>query len=159
MGSVRSPFFGIVVGLCLSVSPLAAQDGPVPDAAASEARAGGDFDTWLAAERDTRGRACDRRAVEALTHRWIVACGDSGLWIARRSMDGVISLVRIDDLGGPVVGLFRREGRVWAEVLRREARDVAAVDDGASSAAFSGDDAAPASPSISETSAISTRSL
>jgi hypothetical protein len=139
MGSARIPFVRIVVGLCVAAAPVSAQDGPAPAEATSEARGANDFETWLAAQRDTSGRACDRRAVEALSQRWIVACGGSGLWIARRSHDGVISLVRIDELGGPVVGLFRREGRIWAEVLRREARDVAAVDESTSHAAFPSD--------------------
>jgi hypothetical protein len=146
MGSVRLPFFGIIVWLCVSVSPARAQDGPALESGARDARAADDFETWLATERDTSGRACERRAVEALSGRWIAACGGSGLWIARRSSDGTIALVRIDDLGGPVVGLFRRDGRVWAEVLRREARDVGAVDDDASLAAFPSDEPAPVPP-------------
>ncbi|HEX6272974.1 MAG TPA: hypothetical protein VFZ53_08040 [Polyangiaceae bacterium] len=149
MGSVRAALAAIVLGSWLSAAPAWAQDGPAPEAAASEVRTVDDFETWLAAQRDTRGRACDRRAVEALSHRWFVACGDSGLWLARRSLDGVVSLVRIDDLGGPVVGLFRREGRVWAEVMRREARDVGAVDENSSHAAFPSD-AATRAPSSSE---------
>ena len=102
-----------------------------------------EFETWLAVQRDSRGRACNRRAVETLGNRWIVACGESGLWTARRNPGGPIVLASVEDLGGPVVALFRREGRVWAEVVRREARDVAAVDENASQAAFPNLDEAP----------------
>src|SRR5262245_58072800 len=62
-----------------------------------------DFEAWLSAQRDASGRTCNRRAVSALGDRWIVACGESGLWIARRNPGGGIVLVRTDDLGGPVV--------------------------------------------------------
>jgi hypothetical protein len=140
MGHDRFSFVGVFVAVGLSLAQARAQDGPAPEAKTSAAAK--EFDAWLGTQRDTSGRACNRLAVDDLGDRWVAACGESGLWVARRNPDGAITLVRVDDLGGPVVGLFRREGRVWAEVLRREARDVAAVDENASQAAF---------PSVDET--------
>jgi hypothetical protein len=121
--------------------PAPPQSGQGWDAASPSTPAASDeFETWLATKRDASGRTCNRRAVEALGDRWIVACGESGLWFVRRNSAGVIELVRVDDLGGTVVRFFRRDGRVWAEVMRREARDVAAVDENASHASFPGAD-------------------
>src|SRR6187397_769893 len=106
MGSVRSPFVAVVAALWLWASPAPAEDGPDTRAPARDVSA--DFEAWLAEQRDPSGRACDRRAVDALRDRWVIACGGSGLWIARRSPSGALELASIDDLGGPVVGLFRR---------------------------------------------------
>ena len=135
MGHARFSFVGVFVAVGLSLAQARAQDGPAPEAQTSATAK--ELDAWLSTHRDKSGRTCNRRAVNDLGDRWVVACGESGLWIARRNPDGAIVLVRSDDLGGPVVGLFRREGRVWAEVLRREARDVAAVDENASSGSVS----------------------
>ncbi|HEX6766193.1 MAG TPA: hypothetical protein VF103_11960, partial [Polyangiaceae bacterium] len=137
MGSVRSiPRGGLFATVLFHALSVTAQHGP--DTPPNEPTRGeetsptalsrtNEFEAWLAAQRDASGRTCNRRAVSALGERWVVACGESGVWLVRRDPDGRIVLVRTDDLGGPVVGLFQREGRVWAEVLRREARDVAAV--------------------------------
>jgi hypothetical protein len=154
MGSARStPLLGLFAALSLHVLPLRAQHGPAastppPAGSATPPELGrtNELEAWLSEQRDASGRSCNRRAVSALADRWVIACGESGLWIARRNSDGLIVLVRTDDLGGPVVGLFQREGRVWAEVIRREARDVAAVDENASHAAFPSDDPAPSPP-------------
>lgn len=145
----------VLVVLVLLALPVGAQQpgftaptstAPAPPVPVATAAPADEFETWLAVQRDARGRGCNRRAVEALGNRWLVACGESGLWTARRNPGGAIVLVATEDLGGPVVGLFRREGRVWAEVLRREARDVAAVDESASQAAFPSDDLASRPP-------------
>src|SRR5688572_21682998 len=56
-------------------APIAPTPTPPPTAAPAD-----EFETWLAVQRDSRGRACSRRAVETLGNRWIVACGESGLW-------------------------------------------------------------------------------
>ena len=98
-----------------------------------------EFDEWLAEQRDGAGRPCDRRAVQVTGERSVIACGESGLWLARRNPDGGYELVRTDDLGGPVVGLFRRDDRIWAEIARREARDVHPAGESTSSAALPGE--------------------
>jgi hypothetical protein len=156
MGRARStPLFALFAALLVRALPVGAQDGPAhptavpsPDEASAPAALSrtNEFEAWLSAQRDAIGRSCNRRAVSALGERWVVACGETGVWIARRDSDGRIVLVRTDDLGGPVVGLFQREGRVWAEVMRREARDVAAVDENASHAAFPSGDSEPSRP-------------
>jgi hypothetical protein len=136
MGSVRSTWsVGGFAALLFHAVPTAAQIGEGWDQKASTPPAD-ELETWLAAQRDASGRACNRRDVDALGNRWVIACGETGLWVARRNSAGAIELTRTDDLGGPVVRLFRREGRVWAEVLRHEARDVAPVDENSSHAAF-----------------------
>jgi hypothetical protein len=128
-----------------TVAPVPAAPAPSAQAPTPTAAPVDEFESWLAVQRDARGRACNRRAVEALGNRWVVAFGESGLWTARRNPGGPIVLVSVEELGGPVVALFRREGRVWAEVLRREARDVAPVDENASQAAFPNLDDSPRS--------------
>lgn len=141
---MRPPFVFVVAAFLLWAFPVVAEDGPDTRSPARDAAP--DFESWLAEQRDGRGRACDRRAVDALRDRWVVACGGSGLWMVRKNPSGALEIASFDDLGGPVVGLFRREGRVWAEVLRREARDVAGVDGDASHAAFPSDAKALATP-------------
>jgi hypothetical protein len=135
MGNARSTWlFGGFAALLFHAVPTQAQQGEGWSTTAA-APSADEFETWLAAARDASGRACNRRDVDALGDRWVVACGEAGLWLVRRNSSGAIELTRTDDLGGPVVRLFRREGRVWAEVMRREARDGAPVDENASQSA------------------------
>jgi hypothetical protein len=96
--------------------PAAAEPGP-PDAP-------GGLETWLEAQRDTLGRRCDRRAAEVDAHRTLIACGQSGLWVVERAASGTYTLAAVQDLGGDVVGLFVRDGRIWAEVAELKARPV-----------------------------------
>jgi hypothetical protein len=134
MGSVRlAPVVAFIAAFVFHA--LAARGQP----AQGSSEPFSEFDVWLAEQRDGAGRACDRRAVEITGDRSVVACGESGLWIARRNPAGGYELVRTDDLGGPVVGLFRRDDRIWAEIARREARDVHPVGESASSATFPGE--------------------
>jgi hypothetical protein len=83
-----------------------------------------ELETFLASQRDLLGRACDRRATEVDGERHLVACGNAGLWTIRRDASGGFVVARIEDLGGPVTGLFVRGGKVWAEIVRSEARPV-----------------------------------
>jgi hypothetical protein len=134
MGSVRlAPvvaFIAVFVFHAFAASGQPAQDANEPFS---------EFEMWLAEQRDGAGRACDRRAVQVAGDHSVVACGESGLWIARRNPAGGYQLVRTDDLGGPVVGLFKRDDRIWAEIARREARDVHPAGESTSSAAFPGE--------------------
>jgi hypothetical protein len=79
---------------------------------------------WLATQRDASGRRCDRRATQEEADRIAVACGDSGLWIVRRDPTQKFTLTETKELGGQVVGLFVRDGKLWVEILRLEARPV-----------------------------------
>ncbi len=81
------------------------------------------FDAWLPAQRDTLGRACNRRTLVEGT-RIVVACGAAGVWIVEPQPDGGFALLDTQDLGGDVIGLFERDGMVWAEIARLEARPV-----------------------------------
>jgi hypothetical protein len=110
---------GLATGAALALSfaaPAAAQ-GPPADAASP-------FDAWLDTQKDALARRCDRRATQVDGERTLVACGASGLWVVERAATGAYAVVAVQDLGGDVVGLFAREGRVWAEVARLEARPV-----------------------------------
>jgi hypothetical protein len=60
--------------------------------------------------------------VRELGGRIVVACGDAGLWTLERDASGGLRLVATEDLGGEVVGLFEREGHIWVEIERLEAR-------------------------------------
>jgi len=62
--------------------------------------------------------------VEVEGSRAFVACGESGLWVVQANADGGFTLLGVEDMGGPVAGLFTRGGRVWAEIHRVEARPV-----------------------------------
>jgi hypothetical protein len=84
-----------------------------------------ELETWLSTQHDAAGRSCDRRAIETAGEQHVIACGDAGLWTVRRDATRGFVLVRTDDLGGPVTGLFVRGGKVWAEIVRSEARPVA----------------------------------
>lgn len=106
---------GVAVSLFLA-APAAAQPPP--------ADAPGGLEVWLESQRDALGRRCDRRASEVDGDRTLVACGGAGLWIVQRAETGTFVLVAVQDLGGDVVGLFARDGRIWAEVARLEARPV-----------------------------------
>jgi hypothetical protein len=104
-------------GVALSAaSPAAAQPAPA-DAPVT-------LEVWLEGQRDVLGRRCDRRAAELDVDRTLVACGGSGLWIVQRAATGAYTLAAVQDLGGDVVGLFVRDGRIWAEVAHLEARPV-----------------------------------
>jgi len=84
-----------------------------------------DLEAWLGAQHDGRGRVCERHTVQVMDSDYAVACGSAGLWIVRRDPSrGGFVLARVDDLDGPVVGLFFGGGRLWAEVQRTEARPV-----------------------------------
>jgi hypothetical protein len=115
-------------------SPAAAQPPP--------ADAAGSIEAWLEGQRDTLGRRCDRRAAELDVNRTLIACGSAGLWVVERSPDGSFVLAAVQDLGGDVVGLFARDGRIWAEVARLEARPVLRAT--GSTGSFPGPAAAPA---------------
>jgi len=105
-----------------------------------------ELDLWLATQRDPLGRSCEKLAVESVDDRFAIACGSAGLWIARRDAAGGLVLLRTDDFGGPVVGLFVREGNVWAELVRTEARPVSLGPDVGSSRSFPVD--TPAAPPV-----------
>lgn len=106
--------------------PCAALAQPVkpqeaPKVAAAEPKR---IDQWLASQRDTLGRACDPRGALSEGDRTVVACGAGGLWVVRTDAQGQFTLLATQDLGGDVVGLFQRDGRVWAEIAKLEARPV-----------------------------------
>jgi hypothetical protein len=101
----------------LSFAPPVAADPQPTDASAT-------FEQWLEAQRDSLGRRCDARAAELDVNRTVIACGSAGLWVVERSADGSLVVAAVQDLGGDVVGLFTREGRIWAEVAHLEARPV-----------------------------------
>ena len=133
----RTPWWLAVViacGAALTGHPAHAQGGvppdragvfPAPSSAPPEgATTRSQLDTWLATQHDSLGRSCEKLAVENVDDRFAIACGSAGLWVARRDAAGGLMLLRIDDFGGPVVGLFVRDGNVWAELVRTEARPV-----------------------------------
>lgn len=95
-----------------------------------------ELDAWLATQHDALGRPCEKLAVENVDDRFAIACGSAGLWVARRDAAGGLVLLRTDDFGGPVVGLFVREGNVWAELVRTEARPVSLGPDVGNSRSF-----------------------
>jgi hypothetical protein len=105
-------------GAALAVAGPAAAQGPPPDPPP------GEFEVWLDGQRDPLGRPCDRRGAELDVDRTLIACGGAGLWVVQRTATGAFTLAAVQDLGGDVVGLFKRDGRVWAVVARLEARPV-----------------------------------
>jgi len=113
-------------------STPAAPPSPPPEHAPPKA----ELDTWLATQHDALGRSCEKLAVESVDDRFAIACGSAGLWVARRDAAGGLVLLRTDDFGGPVVGLFVREGNVWAELVRTEARPVSLGPDVGNSRSF-----------------------
>lgn len=60
----------------------------------------------------------------ALEHggRVYVACGQAGVWVVERDMEGAERLVAIQPSEGSVVGVFERGGRVWVELQVSSAR-------------------------------------
>jgi hypothetical protein len=94
------------------------------------------LEAWLATQHDSLGRSCEKLGVESVDDRFAIACGSAGLWVARRDAAGGFVLLRTDDFGGPVVGLFVRDGNVWAELVRTEARPVSLGPDAGSSRSF-----------------------
>jgi hypothetical protein len=76
-----------------------------------------------------------------------VACGEAGLWIVHGNPVRGFVLLRAEDLGGPVVGVFYAEDRLWAEVERREARPIHLTAEDKSAGAFPVEEAEPATPS------------
>ncbi len=110
-----------MLAVVLSTEPARAEP---PVAPAPPAPAPSELDAFLATQRDLLGRGCDRRATEVEGDRQLVACGNAGLWTIRREASGGFVVARIEDLGGPVTGLFVRGGKIWAEIVRSEARPV-----------------------------------
>lgn len=112
----------------LGVSPVFAQGAPVEPltGSAGSAAPAPELETWLAARRDGRGRACERHAVETHGRTIYVACGESGVWLVRPTPSG-FEWLGAEDLGGVVTGFFVHDGRVWAEIRKTEARPIAAV--------------------------------
>src|SRR5262245_50807358 len=106
---------GVSVVLSLT-SPAGAQPPP--------AEALGSFEAWVEAQRDPAGRRCERRAAELDVDRTLIACGAAGLWVVQRAPNGDFVLASVQDLGGDVVGLLVRNGRIWAEVARVEMRPI-----------------------------------
>lgn len=140
MGNLRRALFSAAVGLVASLGPLARARGEVSEThpsagvqaaspsppttdAPAEPR---DFDAWLAAQRDARGRACERLAVEIVESQYVVACGGAGVWVVKREAARDFVLVRAVELAGPAVGLSVRHGKLFATVIRTgsEAVDV-----------------------------------
>jgi hypothetical protein len=136
MGIIRgTALIGCLAGLTLAPRQASAQAAPPPPGASAPAP-GGDFDTWLLAQHDERGRACAQSAIQVVRDEYAIACGEAGLWIVRRDPTRGLVLARLDDLGGKVVGLFFGGGRLWAELERTEARPVRLSSDTSSSRAF-----------------------
>ncbi|HEX5101437.1 MAG TPA: hypothetical protein VFV94_18120, partial [Polyangiaceae bacterium] len=129
-----------------AAAPPARPAPPAASAAAATPKPKTELDLWLATQHDPLGRSCEKLAVETVDDRLAIACGSAGLWIARRDAAGGLVLLRTDDFGGPVVGLFVREGNVWAELVRTEARPVSLGPDAGSSRSFPVD--APAPPAV-----------
>jgi len=115
-----------------ATAPPAAAAAPL-DSAPESSRERAQLETFLSLQYDQLGRPCEKLAVQNVGERYAVACGSAGLWILRRDAAGGFVLLRSDDFGGPVVGLFLRDGNVWAELVRTEARPVSlGVEDGSS---------------------------
>jgi hypothetical protein len=145
-----TPIFLALFAVALR-GPTARAQAPAPAVPAK-----GELETWLATQRDSLGRACDVRAIETDAERHVVACGDAGLWTIRR--DGGFALARIDDLGGPVTGLFVRDARIWAEIVRSEARPVApAGREPASARSFPVERPQPAEPAVTKPPVVAPR--
>lgn len=119
-GATTRPVTWLGALACSAVISLA---GPA-NAQPPPADAPGAFESWLEEQRDGLGRRCDRRAAELDVDRTLIACGAAGLWVVQRTATGNFTLAAVQDLGGDVVGLFVRDGRIWAEVARLEARPV-----------------------------------
>lgn len=127
-GTVARVALAIVSAVTLVASRALAQAEPAPEPS--------ELDTFLPTQRDALGRSCEKLAVESLGDRYAVACGKAGLWILRRDPARGLVLLRTDDLGGPVVGLFLRGDTVWAELVRTEARPVSLGVESGSSRSF-----------------------
>ena len=112
-------------GLAQPVKPAAPAAAPsatpAPGAPAADPKR---VETWLAEQRDAYGRSCDRRAAISESTRAVLACGEAGLWVVRIDGEGKFILVGTQDMGGDVIGLFHRDGSIWAEVSKLEARPV-----------------------------------
>ena len=108
----------------LVASLALAQPAKAPEPPAGAAPEPKRIDRWLAEQRDPLGRRCDLRTALSEGDRTIVACGAGGLWVVKTEAQGSFTLVSTQDLGGDVVGLFQRDGRIWAEISKLEARPV-----------------------------------
>lgn len=82
---------------------------------------------WLTRRADDR--TCSPRAVKITKDSAYVACGRLGLWVIRFHANREPEIVERRQLGGDVVDLFERGGRLWAEVNRIEARPVVTLPD------------------------------
>jgi hypothetical protein len=113
--------WGLISSAALAQVPAGPKASPPPEARPVA------LDNWLPDQRDPAGRRCERHAALEVGERIVLACGAAGLWVVKKNPEGGFTLLEVDDLGGNVVGLFERDGRIWAEIARLEAHPVMSV--------------------------------